>query len=439
MLYLRDFLDWHFQRFLGRIRVLEEYRTLGGDNLSHSEMDYRMAIRGKQLSENDLKVLQPDSELMRRRKSREAAIRAAIAKDPRLQETYGGAWQRLANLLEQRKQIDRVYALLENDEAFSPRLFWFARALVRLADETAKPDADRMDGYHEARLPALKRSLLANLPVNEDLEIRTVAESLASFEKEMGGSSELVRKMLGGRRPGDRAAELVHGSRLGDIAVRRALLEGGRPAMAASNDPMIALARLVDGPSRQVRSQYEDIGEQIRQERLRVATAIRAVAGPNAYPDATDTPRLSFGRVINPDPETLENTIFWPLTCLFWSLQDRPSIAPPQIRSPLEPRSIRVRRGLKFDTPFLFGCDVDATFGNSGSPVLNRQGKLIGVLYRADQATYLTHEYDQQLCRPYPIHIASVFEVLLNVYGALELAQELRGTDEKGTSLVRWN
>jgi Peptidase S46 len=434
MVSLRDLMKKYSERYGGQIRVLEEYRALSGDDISRSEMDYREAIRGKQLAELELELLRPESKLMRRRRCREAAIRAEVEKDPQLQKAYLGAWQRLTELSAQRKQVENPHLWLEEGQAFYSRLFYFAQELVRLADESPKPDAERLDGYHEADLRTLKRWLLADLPANEALEIRMLANSLTCFEQDMG-SNELVRKVLAGRQPGERAAELVHGSRLGNVVVRRALLEGGRTAIAASNDPMIALAKLVDGPSRQVRERYDDIREHIFQERLRLALAIRAVAGPDAYPDATQTLRLSFGRIINPDPG--ESPIFWPLTSLWQSLRDRPSIAPPQIQGPLEPRSIRVRRQLNFDTPFLFECEADISFGNSGSPVLNRQGKFIGILYRGpDETCFLTYEYDQRLSHTSAIHIASVFEVLVNVYGALELAEELGGPKEKESSVA---
>ncbi len=390
---------------------------------------------------------------MRQRESREAGLRAAIGKDPQLQKAYGGAWQRLEELLEKRQQVERCFSLAEEGAAFSTRLFSFARALVRLADETTKPDAERLYGYNEARLADLKRWLFAEISIDPPLEIRKLTDSLTSFEKALGGKDDLVVMVLAGKRPAERAEELVRGSRLGDAGVRRALADGGSCAVAKSNDPMIDLARLVDEPSRLVRGVFcDDIGEQIRAERFRVAAAMRAVAGPDAYPDATGTLRLSFGRITNIDlgtqecpifritnidPGTPEYPIFSTLTSLFWSLQERPPVAPAQIHSALEPRSIRVHRPLKFDTPFVFETDADGTFGNSGSPVLNRQGRQIGVLSRGPyQAMSCTYEYDQRH-HGGAIHMAGVVEVLLNVYGALELVGELTEADENPGSLAR--
>jgi hypothetical protein len=115
-----------------------------------------------------------------------------------------------------------------------------------------------------------------------------------------------------------------------DSSLARTLAEGGRGAAASSNDPMIALARLLDPQTRKVRSElFDDIGEQVRREHLRIAAAIRAVNGPDAYPDANGTLRLSFGRIKKLDAQTNADSTFWTLTYLFWSLQDR---SPPRRR-----------------------------------------------------------------------------------------------------------
>jgi Peptidase S46 len=334
-------------------------------------------------------------------------------------------------LSERREGVERVYRLLELGDGLATKLFSFALELVRLADETGKPDAERLDGYNEVDLPALKRWLFAETAIDEGLEIRRLADSLAFLQEELSSNQDWVRQVLAGKSPGERASELIRESRLGDTNVRRALAEGGRGAVASSNDPMIALARLLDGQTRKVRSElFDDVEEQIRRERLRIAAAIRAVAGHDDYPDASGTLRLSFGRVKKLDAETDADSTFWTLNSLFWSLQGRSPIAPSQIHSALEPRSIRVRRGLNFDTPFLFESDVDCSFGNSGSPVLNQRGEQIGVLSRGpSEALYLTYEYDDQRCRGMAMHMAGIVEVLVNVYGALELVRELTGVD----------
>jgi hypothetical protein len=420
------------------IRVLDQHRASAQNNICRSEAEYFRITVGKTSLDENLRLLQPGSEIMRRREKREAAVRAAVDKEPRLREAYGTAWQNLAELLEQQKQVERSYALLECGEAFDGRLFYFAGVLVRLAAETAKPNAERLEAYSEAKLPSLERRLFAELPIHEELEIRKLADSLTMFQEEAGGNNDLVRKVLAGKRPVDRAIELVRDSRLGDVKVRRALAAGGLRAINNSKDPMIALARLVDAPARKLLSEVvDDIGERAYREHLRIAAAVRAVSGPDAYPDATGTLRLSFGRVTKLDSQTQSDSIYWTLNDLFWWLRERPPVAPPHLHSALEPRSPRARGWStpagarpKFDTPILFLGDLDASFGNSGSPILNRQGKQIGVLSLSmPDAHYLTYDYDPQRCRWGATHMAGVVEVLLNVYGALGLVGELTAAE----------
>jgi hypothetical protein len=432
----RDQLRGYSERRARLICVLEDYRAGSGESISQTEMEYHHVRLGMDLRQEELKLLAPDSDLMRRKKGQEDLIRAAVGQNPQLRDGYATSWDRLAELLEQRKQIKRVYDLL--GEVFSTRLTSYGQTLVRLASESTKPDSERLEGYNDANLPALKRWLEADVVINEPLEILKLADSIASIEKEIGPGNELARMVLSWKKPNERAVELVRGSQLGNVGVRRALARGGPRAVDLSKDPIIALAKLVDGPGRRLRTQLEDdLDEQIHQEYSRIAAAIQAVKGPYAYPDATGTLRLSFGRItrIDPDPDI---PIFWNLQDLFRSLQDRPAVAPPQIHSALEPRSIRVHRGLQFDTPFAFQGDADGTFGNSGSPVLNRQARIIGVIHRGpNNGMRMTYEYDRQHSGMTAIHMASVFEVLQNVYGALELLRELKGLEDNWLPVAR--
>src|SRR5208283_1003948 len=181
---------------------------------------------------------------------------------------------------------------------FRCRQFLIARMLVRMAEEDGKPNAERLPEYRQSNRETLEQMLFSEAPIYDDLETIKLADGLSMLVTEAGANNELVVKVLAGNSPRDRAAELITGTRLKDVAVRRELDKGGKAAIAASKDPMIQLALLVDGPARKVRRTLEEqVDEPFRQAYAKIAKARFAVSGNEVYPDATFTLRLSFGVV----------------------------------------------------------------------------------------------------------------------------------------------
>src|SRR5262249_14753015 len=150
--------------------------------------------------------------------------------------------------------------------AFNSELFTIARMLVRLSDESTKPNAQRLREYGEAGLDSLKQQLFSEAPIYPDLETAKLADSLGYLIEQAGAENWLVKQMLADMSPAARAAQLVSGTKLADVEFRKQLADGGRSAVESSDDPMIALARTVDGPARQARKTYEDkVEEPLRQ------------------------------------------------------------------------------------------------------------------------------------------------------------------------------
>ena len=167
-----------------------------------------------------------------------------------------------------------------------------------MAEEDGKPNAERLREYRQSNRESLEQMLFSEAPIYDDLETLKLADGLSMFVTEAGADNELVVKVLDGKSPRDRAAELIQGSRLKDVAVRRELAKGGKAAIEASKDPMIQLALLVDGPARKVRRTLEEqVDEPLRQAYAKIAKARFAVSGTEVYPDATFTLRLAFGVV----------------------------------------------------------------------------------------------------------------------------------------------
>ncbi len=239
-----------------------------------------------------------DPAVMDQKRAEESKLRAAVAADPKLAKTAGPAWDEIAAALKVAASIQNDMEMLETGRAFRTEYFGIARTLVRLAEESEKPNAQRLREYGEASLESLKQELFSEAPIYDDLETLQLADSLSLFIEISGAENPLVQKVLAGKSPENRAAELIRGSKLRDVAVRKKLAEGGRKAIEASDDPMIRLALLVDGPARAVRKTYEEkVEEPTRQAYAKIADARFALYGSGTYPDATFTLRLAFGTV----------------------------------------------------------------------------------------------------------------------------------------------
>ena len=322
---------------------------------------------------------------------------------------------------------DRMYHdhdLIEGGTAFNSTLFGIARTLVRLADETAKPNADRLREYAEAGLESLRQELFSEAPIHADLEAEKLADSLGLLAERKGADDPLVQKVLAGRSPRGQASDLVGGTRLADVAVRKQLAEGGREAVRASADPMIRLALLVDEPARQARSAYEQqVEEPLRQAYARIADVRFKAEGTGTYPDATFTLRLAFGTVRGYEDGGRSVP---PRTTIGGAFEharahgDRPPFR-------LPPSWLEAKGRLDSGTPFNFVCTADIIGGNSGSPVVNRAGEVVGLVFDGNaESLVLDYAYTDAKARAVSVHSAAIVEALRKVYRADGLADELQ-------------
>jgi hypothetical protein len=364
-----------------------------------------------------------DPAIMNLKRHQEQELRDAVMRDPKLKHEYGDAWDQVARSIEVLDGIYDEYQLLEQARGFNSDLFRIARMLLRLSEETNKPNPERLREYAEAGLDSLKQQLFSEAPIYPDLEIVKLADSLGMLMEILGADDQLVQKVLAGKSPRERAAELVSGSKLADVALRKQLAEGGTSAIDKSRDPMIELARLVDGPSRKVRRTYEDqVDEPQRQAYGKIAQARFAIYGDSVYPDATFTLRLAYGTVAGYQ-EAGEKLPPW--TTISGAYDHSKAHGG---RDPFElPESwIKHRKDLDPQTPFNFVSTADIIGGNSGSPVINRAGEVVGLIFDGNiQSLVLDFVYSQDQARAISVHSAAIAEALRKVYGAKELADEL--------------
>ncbi|MCC6862904.1 MAG: S46 family peptidase [Bryobacterales bacterium] len=364
-----------------------------------------------------------DPSIMNRKRTEENQLREAVRKSAELQGSYGDAWDRVAAANRVQKEIYGAHYLWERPQAFNTQLFEIARDLVRMAEETRKPNAERLREYSENALPSLQQALFSEAPVYDDLEAAKLADSLGMMVEMAGAGDPLVKQVLAGKSPQERAVELIQGTRLKDVSVRKKLAAGGQAAIEASDDPMIRLARLVDPAARKLRAAMEQkVEEPKRQAYAKLAAARFAIYGTKVYPDATFTLRLSFGQAKG----YVEGGRRIPWTTRMGGAYQH--AAEHQNREPFQlPESwTRNKDRLDLNTPFNFVSTADIIGGNSGSPVVNRAGEVVGIIFDGNiYSLVLDFAYTEERARAVSVHSAGITEALRKIYDARQVLSEL--------------
>ncbi len=362
-----------------------------------------------------------DPALIAAKTQAENELRARVNEDPALKAEAGTAWDAIRDTLERWKPKSEKYAYTEGRAAFDSQLFADALALLRYPAEKAKPDEKRLPEYTDANFPSLRQSMLADRPFYPELQKLTLTFSLTKLREALGPDDPFVRKVLGAKSPAGLANELIDGSKLGDVAVRKALLEGGEPAIDASSDPMIALARLVDQDFRAIRKDYEDNAlAPLNKAHGAVARARFKIYGTSIYPDATFTMRVSYGAVKG---YWQNGKFIEPMTRIGGLFERATGSSPYKL-----PESwIDARPALTMDQPMNFVTTNDIIGGNSGSPVLNKAGEIVGLIFDGNiQSLGGDFGFDPAVNRAVAVNVGALREALTKVYHADRIAAELK-------------
>lgn len=362
-----------------------------------------------------------DPAVMQAKRDAEQAFRARLEGQNEFIEAKA-AYQKIAEAQAEIARIALPARLLETGHGFVSELFGVARHLLRASEEFAKPNGDRLREYSEGGRESFEMDLFSDKPIHADLEMVTLTDSLTFLAEKLGYGDPLVQRVLAGKSPKARATEVVKGTRLRDVAERKKLLAGGATALAASKDPMIELARSIDVESREVRRKLEALDETKRQGHAAIARARFALEGDSNYPDATFTLRLSYGVVKGYE----ENGGQVPPFTVMSGLYDR--AASMEYRPPfdLPKRWIDKRRALDGNVPFNFVATHDIIGGNSGSPVVNRAGEFVGIIFDGNiQSLVLDFAFEEKQARSLSVHSAGILEALKKVYGVTGLVNEI--------------
>jgi nicotinamide mononucleotide adenylyltransferase len=365
-----------------------------------------------------------DPAIMKKKADAEAVLRQKVAADPQLNAAYGDAWQMVHNAFETYRPFSIEFRFVDG-VAFNSDLFEHARTIVRLADESQKPNAERLREYRESNIESLKQQLYSAAPIYEDLETVKLADSLSHWMESVGANDPLVRQVLDGKSPNELASELVRTTKLKDVAERKRLGEGGKAVVDASNDSMIRVARLVDPRARELRKKYEtSVDEQLTQAYAKISNATFKTISGESYPDATFTLRLSVGTVKG----FVENgkQIPWStnMAGTYQHAAEHNNQPPFQL-----PKSWMTKKSaIKGSTPFNFVSTADIIGGNSGSPVVNRAGEFVGIIFDGNlQSLPWDYQFDDRIGRAVAVDSAAILEALRKIYAATNVVSELTG------------
>ncbi|MGL4419934.1 MAG: S46 family peptidase, partial [Gemmataceae bacterium] len=414
---------------LARLRTmeaaLEQFGARGPEQRRQIATDLHSVANARKASSGQYQGLL-DPKILDTKKAQESGLTtylgragepALTAEDRRLKP-----WLTVADVHAKFAHFEREYALLERGDAVPARLFTIARHLVRLSRELPKPNSERLREYRDSALESLKFELFSPAPIYLGAERTKLTAGLTFLAENLTGKNPLTGKCLNGLNPAARADELIRGCNLVDVAERKKLFEGGAAAIAASTDPMIVFARSIDPDALALRKQYEEVVEEpARQAYAEIAKIRFAALGKTVAPDATFTLRLAFGTVKGYQVEGEDlpfQTTFGGAFAKADAMQNREPFTLPA-------RWREARSKLKLDTPFNFVSTADTIGGNSGSPVLNRAGELIGINFdRNRHGLVRNFVYTDEQARHIAVHAQAVLAAL-ELYEAPHLITEL--------------
>ncbi len=405
-----------------REEVLKKYMSLGEEQTRQAQNELNGVQNSLKVYRGQLKGLK-DPALMARKQREEQALRKAIAGNPERQKMYGDAWDAIANAHKTYPTYVRERRIFDQASGFNSTLFTYARALVRLATENEKPNAERLPEYTDARRASLELGLYSPAPIHEDFEKLKLADSLGFMVELLGADHALAKQVLAGKTPEERADELISGTKLADPEYRKELAKGGKAAIDASDDPMIEVARMIDAKAREVRKRFEtEVTGVERTNYAKIARALFETEGTKLYPDATFTLRLSYGAVEG----YMENGKKIPPFTTLGGLYDRSESFKRQFPYNLPPRWLEKKSAVNLSTPFNFVSTNDLTGGNSGSPTINQNGELVGLIFDGNiQSLVGDFMYDPSVNRAISVDSRGMLEVLKKIFNANEIAAEL--------------
>jgi len=399
--------------------VLTQYGSQGDEAARVAQGLLDTIENAYKVTKGEFEALQ-DTELMRRKRADETALKAFVAADPALRASTGQAWAAIEGAQERYRNLEKEFGAVEGGRGFMSQHFVFARTLVRGAEERGKPNAERLPGFVDSKLPEVEQALFSPAPIYPEFERLKFGWALTKTRERLGPDHAFVQQLLGRESPAQLAERLIKTTTLGDVAVRRALWAGGKQAVAQSTDPFIQLALAIDPAGRALRKQMEAEVDSVELKNTElIAQARFAQLGTGLYPDATFTLRLSYGEVKGWLEQGRPVASFTNIGGAFRRHTGAPPFA-------LPPAWLAAKD--KFDPaqPMNFVTDNDIVGGNSGSPVINRNAEVVGLTFDGNITSIGgTYGFDERNNRMVAVHSSFMLDALRKVYGADALVDEL--------------
>lgn len=413
--YLRDDRIPYILNYLRRKEIMLQQFGLRGTEEQRRARDELFGIQNARKAYTGMLGGLQNPETFLVKEKQEQAILAGLG-DGEEAKVFQKAWASVSEAQHAKKM------LLGESVSFRSTLFQIAMDLVLIAAEDQKPIEDRLSGFTESSRDSLLRSLLSNAPIYDDLEQVKLADELSMFIEKRGADDELVSKILNGKSPRQLAANLVTQTKLASVENRQRVLDGGQKAISESSDPMILLALALEGEYRRLRSANDEIAETERQAYALVTQGTNQVKGTGGYPDATFTLRLAFGVVSGYEED---GQMIDPATDFAGAYAHSESHEG-QADFDLPASWMTARSKVALTTQLNFVCTADIIGGNSGSPVVDRHGDLVGLIFDGNiQSLTSDYLYTDQQARAVSVSGVGILEALRSIYGANDLVDEI--------------
>jgi Peptidase S46 len=412
--YQRDHRVPFTMNALRRREILLQQFGLNGEEAARIAKDDLFGVQNSRKAYmGEIQGLQNPAFMQEKQKA-ELALIEKIKSNPQL-KGHVTAFDQIAEVERQRLE------LLTQGITLRTTLFGIAQTLVQMAEEDKKPNEKRLDEYRDSARESLEQQLFSPAPIYPELEQTLLADSLARLCELRGADDEVCVKILDGKSPLERAAELVKGTRLIDVEARKQLAKSG-DGIRMSDDPMVKLALLIDPAVRELRTKTEALDEIETQAYEKIAEAIFATQGTAAYPDATFTLRLAFGPVKGYEEEG--KTI--PAWTDFAGAFDHEASHGAKGDYQLPESWGKAREKFNLETPLNFVSTADIIGGNSGSPVFNKDLELVGLIFDGNiQSLTGDYQYSETQSRSVSVHSSAIRDALRYIYGAENVANQL--------------